>query len=83
MIHKPYNVLQGYMRQNGITVRDLAELIGVTPTTISFKINGKSDFTLSEVDRIKKHYGVGYEIFLQAGCENNNNIIDPSVQKGR
>lgn len=64
MRHEPYNKLKGFMRENGITVEDLANLLGLSPTTVSFKINGKSDFDLKELRLMIKHYGIDCQIFL-------------------
>lgn len=64
LIHEPYKKFRGYMRENDITLADLALLLGVTPTTVSFKINGKSDFYLNEFNKIKEHYKIGNEFFL-------------------
>ena len=58
MGHEPYNKLKGFMRENGITVEDLANLLGLSPTTVSFKINGKSDFDLRELRLMIKHCGI-------------------------
>ena len=50
LIHEPYNKLKGFMRENGIIYSHIAELLGVTPTTVSQKVNGQSDFTVSEAE---------------------------------
>lgn len=54
LLHSPYNKLKGFMREKEIVYSEMANLIGVTPTTISQKINGQSDFSLSEAELIKK-----------------------------
>lgn len=38
-----------------ITQAKLAEILGVTPTTLSFKLNGKSTLSLKECVQIKKN----------------------------
>ena len=63
-IHKPYNKLKGFARENNITYADIGLLLGITPTTVSMKINGYSDFYLSEQKLIKDEYGAKDEIFL-------------------
>ena len=63
-IHEPYNKFKGFAREKNITYADIATLLGVTPTTVSMKINGYSDFYLSEQKLIKSEYGAGDEIFL-------------------
>ena len=64
MIHKPYRRFKGYMREQGITLRDIAELLGVYISTVSAKINGKSDFYINEADIIIKRYGCSSNIFF-------------------
>ena len=64
MIHKPYRRFKGFMREQGITLRDIAELLGVYISTVSAKINGKSDFYINEADIIIKRYGCSNNIFL-------------------
>ena len=63
-IHKPYNGFKGFIRGKGLTYRDVGLLIGVSPTTISPKVNGFSDFYLNEVVKIKVAFGAGTEIFF-------------------
>lgn len=64
MIHEPYNRLKGFAREKGITYEDIGKLIGVTPSTVSMKINGYSDFYLSEQKLISKQYNAQGDIFL-------------------
>lgn len=40
------------------TSRILAEIVGVTHPTFSAKINGKAEFTRSEIATIRKHYNL-------------------------
>lgn len=48
-----FNNLIAEIARNKLTQNDLAKVLGVTPKTISNKINGKSDFTLTEINAIK------------------------------
>ena len=63
-IHEPYSKFKGWLRSNELTYKDIAELLGVSTTTISSKINGNSDFLLSEIQAIKKHFHLDDEIFF-------------------
>ena len=49
--------LSAEMARSGITQKVLAEKLKMTPTTLSFKLNGKSDLTLKECLEIKKEVG--------------------------
>ena len=46
--------LEAEMARKKITQYKLAEILGVTPTTLSFKLNGKSTLSLKECVEIKK-----------------------------
>lgn len=49
------NVLRGEMRKYGITIVDMATVVGVSVGTMSHKLTGKTEFTLTEARRILKH----------------------------
>ena len=46
--------LEAEMARKKITQHKLAEILGVTPTTLSFKLNGRSTLSLKECVEIKK-----------------------------
>lgn len=46
------NVLRGEMAKYGVTVADLANVVGVSSNTMSKKLNGEVDFKLTEVKAI-------------------------------
>ena len=45
--------LEAEMARNKATQVKLAEILGITPTTLSFKMNGKSQLSLKECVEIK------------------------------
>lgn len=47
--------LEAEMARSKITQAKLAEMLGVTPTTLSFKLSGKSTLSLKECVKIKKN----------------------------
>lgn len=47
--------LEAEMARRKITKLKLAKILGVTPTTMSFKLNGKSTLSLKECAKIKKY----------------------------
>ena len=49
-----FNNLEAEMARKKITQYKLAEILGVTPTTLSFKLNGRSTLSLKECVEIKK-----------------------------
>lgn len=43
-----YDKLKGLMKENHITQVELAQILNMTVSTLNFKLNGKSDFTIKE-----------------------------------
>lgn len=64
LVHKPYQKLKGFFCEKGLTYGHVGCLLGVTATTISQKMNGYSDFYLSEFQKIKDTYGATNDLFL-------------------
>ncbi len=46
--------LNAEMRRKGITGARLAQLLGMTPTTLSLNLNGKSELSLRQAAQIKE-----------------------------
>lgn len=55
--HKPYLMFNGYMKLAGITLKGLADQLNQQPRTVMNKINGQSDFSLSEGLLISNLFG--------------------------
>ncbi len=64
LIHKPYASFKGWLRANGLTYSDVATLLGLSVATVSAKINGQSDFLLSEIQLIREKYNLASDIFF-------------------
>lgn len=64
IIHDPYDRFKGWLLEHHITYADLAELLGINIATVSAKINGTSDFLLSEIKLIKSNYKLPSDIFF-------------------
>ena len=52
-----YNNLDAELARIKMSKCSLAKRIGITPTTLSMKLNGKSDLSLTECIEIKKAIG--------------------------
>lgn len=61
---KGYPKLRAYLAANNIKQKEVADLISVTESTFSKKINGIADFDMNEVRIICKHYGLKADIFM-------------------
>lgn len=48
------NLLRAALAQRGMTQGKLAELVGISPNSLSRKLNGKRQFTLGEVEAISR-----------------------------
>lgn len=55
---------KGWLIANGHKQYELAELLGLTKTTLNKKLNGHSEFTISQVKTICEHYHISANIFL-------------------
>ena len=64
IVHAPYNRFKIWLKDNNITYAELGNLLGPSETTIAFKINGKSDFLLSEIQLLRNTYNLSDEIFF-------------------
>lgn len=64
MIHKPYARFKGWIRENGLTYADIAKFLGLNESTVSLKINGSSDFLLSEIQALKSRFNLDSNIFF-------------------
>lgn len=62
-----YKKLKALMVERDITQKDLAKVLNINVSTLNFKLNGKSEFTLSEAFTISAFFGNKplEEIFLK------------------
>lgn len=52
------------IKRYGETQDDLGKLLGKSRTTINFKLSGKSEWTIDEIEKICEHFGKDYyELF--------------------
>ena len=51
------------LKEKEITYRDIGNILGISETSVSHKINGYSDFFNSEVEKIKNKYGIPENFF--------------------
>ena len=58
------NKLKGLMAEHGERQEDIAKLLNIHITTVNFKLQGKSEFKLSELKTLAEHYKVDINIFL-------------------
>lgn len=63
-----YPNIRAEMGRNNLTIKKLANNLGLSTNSVSFKLNGKREFTLSEIESIANIFGcsldylVGHEV---------------------
>lgn len=65
IIHPPYNKLKGKLKEKELTYGDVAVILDISEVAVSHKINGTSDFYISEVRKMSDALGISNNIFLQ------------------
>lgn len=65
MDFEAYNKFKGYLASNNIRHKDVAEMLGITYTTFSKKINrSNADFTIDEIRKICNKYNISSDQFF-------------------
>lgn len=57
-----FNNLAAEIKRIGITNKDFAEKVKINPVTFSRKLNGKVDFTLSEMKKIAEVFNLEFTL---------------------
>ncbi|EHI98102.1 helix-turn-helix domain protein [Clostridium sp. DL-VIII] len=52
-----YSKLKGLMAEKRITQQELAEILKITGSALNYKINGKSDFSVTEAKLVSSFFG--------------------------
>lgn len=63
-VHAPYAALKRALAGAGVTYKMVAELIGVSENTVQMKINGYSDFYVSEQKKICEKWAISTDVFF-------------------
>ena len=64
-LHMPYEKFKAWIRENNLNYNKIGEFLGISAVAVCRKINGQSDFTLSEINALKMEYKLQSSIFLQ------------------
>lgn len=63
--HTPYTKFKAFLIENGINQREVAELLGKSPSALNQNLNGTGgDFSLSEIRVICRKYGISADEFF-------------------
>ena len=55
----------GYLKTKQIKQEQVAKFLGIGRTTLNRKLNGQSDFRISEVKAIHKQFNIPIELFFK------------------
>ena len=66
MVNK--HLLRYYIASNNDTTEQLAELLSISRSSLSAKINNKRDFTIYEAAKIADRYKFNKEQFIEVFC---------------
>ena len=59
------NLFEAKMKIHYDRQEDLAEALGISITTFNYRLNGKSDFTRTELQKIRERYSLTDEEFIE------------------
>ena len=62
--HEPYKRFKGFLCEKGLTYLDIARELGISEASVNKKINGVSDFYISQIELLENVLGVDHHIFL-------------------
>jgi hypothetical protein len=57
IIHPPYSKFEGFLKENGIYLQDIGDLLGCTVQTVCDRNKGRSDYSMSDVNTLCDRYG--------------------------
>ena len=63
-VHAPYITLKRALAGSGVTYKMVAKLLGISETTVQLKINGTSDFYISEQRKVCEEWGIDPAVFF-------------------
>lgn len=62
--HAPYTAVKLWLAGHGITYKDVAEVIGSSEATVQLKLNGTSDFYITEQLMICERFSMDPSLFF-------------------
>lgn len=71
--HPPYTAVKNALAGKGLTYKDVANVLGLTEATVQQKLNGGSDFYITEQIKLCETFKLDPALFLgTAGLQNDN-----------
>lgn len=75
-----YPNIKAEMGRNNLTIKGLAETLGLSANSVSFKLHGKREFTLSEIEKMATFFGCSLDYLV--GHEVKPPCLDASERAG-
>lgn len=63
--HAPYIAVKRWLAGHGITYKDVAEVINCSEATVQLKLNGGSDFFITEQIAICERFSMDPSVFFE------------------
>ena len=57
--------IKAEMARNDYTIQRLSKMIGICSNSLSFKLNGKREFTLSEIEKIANIFNKSIDFLVE------------------
>ena len=58
------NKFKGWCASHNVKIKDISDLLGIAYNNALAKVNGRQNFTLSQIRTICKHYEISADIFI-------------------
>jgi len=55
---------KGWLAENGISQKEIAEVLGITVSNLNEKVNGKQEFTAPQMRTLCQKYNISADLFL-------------------
>ena len=70
-----YKNIKAEMGRHDLTIKELATNLGLSTNSVSFKLNGKREFTLSEIERIASLFDCSLDYLVGHKFKNMENHL--------
>lgn len=74
-----YPNIRAEMGRNNMTIKELANNIGLSTNSVSFKLNGKRQFTLLEIEKIALLFNCSLDYLVGHECKKEENYAGSNV----
>ena len=76
-----YPNIRAEMGRNHLTIKQLASCLGLSTNTVSFKLNGKREFTLSEIMRMADLFHCSLDYLVGHTVKEGSDVKLPDTEE--